>query len=127
MHPPRARTHTAILTCVARAWHVHRCWAIFLTNVIAGELLPSLGLLIAIATGVVCGLVGFAAHYARKSGGGLGATPIISGEEHCSTAIRSAAQVSACVITGWHADEALLDGHPIGRAGECMRHYLMAC
>ena len=97
MHPVHARTRPS-----SRVWRVHgtcRCWAIFLTNVIAGELLPSLGLLIAIATGVVCGLVGFAAHYARKSGGGLGATPIISGEEHCSTAIRSAAQVSACFIT----------------------------
>ena len=76
------------------------CWVIFIVNIIAGELAPSYGLLIAISTGLILGLVGFAVHYARKSGGGLGSHPIISGEAHCSTAIRSAAQEAKLGILG---------------------------
>ena len=80
-------------------------WGIFVINVVAGEIVPSYGLLIAIGAGLVWGLVAFAVHFARKSGSAAGASeaPMLSGEAHCSTAIRSAAQEAKLGVLGvWY-------------------------
>lgn len=74
-------------------------WIVFLTNIIAGELQPQYGLLIAIIVGIILSLGGFAYEFVHKS---LLAPPI-SGEEHCSTAVRSAAQeVKLGVLGRWY-------------------------
>ena len=74
-------------------------WAVFLINVIMGEALPQFGLLIAIVSGLVFGLFSFAVHFARKSI----TTESISGEQHCSTAIRSASQEAKLGVLGvWY-------------------------
>lgn len=76
-------------------------WAVFLINLIAGEYLSQFGLLIAIGTGLVWGLVAFAVHFARKSD--LNASQTISGEIHCSTAYRSATQEAKLGVLGvWY-------------------------
>ena len=79
-------------------------WGIFLVNVVAGEIVPSLGLLIAIAAGLIWGLIAFAVHFARKSASRAQArAALISGEVHCSTAIRSAAQEAKLGVLGvWY-------------------------
>jgi len=74
-------------------------WAVFLINVVMSELLPQFGLLIAIVSGLVFGLFSFAVHFARKSI----TTESIPGEQHCSTAIRSASQEAKLGVLGvWY-------------------------
>ena len=77
-------------------------WAVFVINVLGGEYLPQLGLLIAIASGLVWGLVAFAVHFARRSQASKGQLTI-SGEIHCSSAYRSAAQEAKLGVLGlWY-------------------------
>lgn len=74
-------------------------WAVFVINVVTGEVLPQYALLIAIVSGLVWGLFAFAVHFARKSV----TTASISGDQHCSTAIRSAAQEAKLGVLGvWY-------------------------
>lgn len=66
---------------------------------VAGELLPQYSLLVAIVVGVVLSAFGFAYTFARNSQ----LAPPLSGEEHCSTAVRSAAQEMKLGVLGrWY-------------------------
>ena len=76
-------------------------WAVFVINVLGGEYIPQYGLLIAIGSGMIWGLVMFAVRFAKASD--LGSSRVISGEIHCSTAIRSAAQEMKLGVLGvWY-------------------------
>mmetsp|Transcript_23205 Transcript_23205/g.55929 ORF Transcript_23205/g.55929 Transcript_23205/m.55929 type:complete len:1314 (-) Transcript_23205:373-4314(-) len=74
-------------------------WIVWISNVIAGELLPQYSLLVAILVGVVLSAFGFAYTFARNSK----LSPPRSGEQHSSLAVRSAAQEMKLGVLGrWY-------------------------
>ena len=76
-------------------------WAVFTINVIGGEYLPQYGLLISIGSGLLWGLIAFVIQFARHSA--ISSLTAISGEAHCSSAIRSATQETKLGVLGvWY-------------------------
>ena len=74
-------------------------WAVFIINVIAGELLPQYGLLIAFVVGIVLSAFGFAFKFAKTSK----LADSVPGYDYSSTAIRSAAQEMKLGVLGcWY-------------------------
>lgn len=74
-------------------------WAVFIINVIAGELLPQYGLLIAFVVGIVLSAFGFAFKFAQTSK----LADSVPGYDYSSTAIRSAAQEMKLGVLGcWY-------------------------
>lgn len=63
-------------------------WIMWITNVLAGEVLPAYGLLIAFAVGVLSGTIIFVVEFVNKTSGKSNAiAKLISGDKTCSTAI----------------------------------------
>jgi SulP family sulfate permease len=73
-------------------------WGVFIINVVTGEYLPQYGLLISMVAGMLWGLFTFVVQFARHTSNH--SYTAISGEGHCSSAIRSAAQETKLGILG---------------------------
>mmetsp|Transcript_2425 Transcript_2425/g.4091 ORF Transcript_2425/g.4091 Transcript_2425/m.4091 type:complete len:1254 (+) Transcript_2425:103-3864(+) len=78
-------------------------WATFILHIIAGEIAPQFGLLVALLIGLLLAALSFAVHFARRMHHNELDLGTIPGEEHCSTAIRSASQeMKLGVLAIWY-------------------------